>query len=168
MVTRPTHRVAAVAWLAVWGCGPLPDDPLPVGSRFPLAVAGTAAEVVWVVRPDDYLTCQTAAGGLRELQRQVGSSVPLTVVYVGPHASWLEEFLHRQRIAATIVPMDEGRFRRAFHRNPGPWLYLLSDGVVRGVLPGGGEVRPAKRWSELINAARGRQRVVNPSQGARP
>ena len=167
MVTSKTRRVTAFAWLAAWGCGRLPDDALAVGSRFPLAAFTAPAEVVWVVRPDDYLACQTAAGGIREIQRRAGPGMPLTVLYVGPHASWLDEFLRRQRIAATIVPMKEDHFRRAFHRNPGPWLYLLSHGVVRGVLPGRGEVSPAKRWGELIDAASVQQRVVNPSQGAK-
>jgi hypothetical protein len=72
---------------------------------------------------------------------------------VGPHASWLREFLGRQRIDATVIPVDEGGFRRAFHRKPGPWLYLLRHGVVRGVLPGVGYVRPAGPWGELIDAA---------------
>ncbi|HEX9937778.1 MAG TPA: hypothetical protein VGB15_11670 [Longimicrobium sp.] len=174
MDARQARRLTALAWLAAWGCGRLPGDALPVGSRFPLASAPAAAQVVWVVRPEDWITCQSAAGGIRELQRRTGPGLPLTVVYVGPHESWLSEFLRRQRIAAAIVSMDERRFRRVFRREPAPWLYLLDDGVVRGVLPAGGEIRPARRWAALIPSGTGRQgqlpptagAAVNPSQGA--
>jgi hypothetical protein len=158
MVARHARRLTALAWLAACGCARLPEDALTPGTRFPIAAQTQApAQVVWVVRPADYLTCQTAADGIRELQRKAGPGVPLTVLYVGPHAPWFEEFLRRQRISATVETVSEDGFRRAFHRTPGPWLYLLSHGVVRGVQPGRGYVRPAARWAGLIQAAGARQ-----------
>jgi hypothetical protein len=170
--------LTAFACAAAWGCTRLTEDALPPGSRFPVAARSTArAQIVWVMRPADYLTCQTAANGIREFQRGAGAGVPLTVLYVGPHAPWLSEFLARQRITATVVTIEEDAFRRAFHRTPDTWLYLLSHGVVRSVLPGRGYVRPARRWAPLVHTVNLRQpgpvrpaagAAVHPFQGARP
>jgi hypothetical protein len=176
MVARKAGGLTALACLAAWGCTRLAEGALPLGSRFPLAGVASGTQVVWVMRPDDYLTCQTAAGGIRELQRRAGHGVPLTVLYVGPHPAWLAEFLARQRIAATVVTIEETRFRRVFGREPRPWLYLLSHGMVRSVLPGRGYVRPAASWGALLAAADARREtgaqaagpVRNPNRGARP
>src|SRR5215218_8562004 len=117
MVARNAGRLTPLALLAALGCARLPQDALEPGQRFPLGVQAAARfQVAWVVRPDDYLTCQNAAAGLREFQREAGPVVPLTVLYVGPHPVWLQEFLARQRITATLVQVDEDRFRRAFKR----------------------------------------------------
>lgn len=173
MAARAAQALTAAA-VFLAACARLPDDALAPGTRFPVAaVASAPAQVVWVVRPADYLVCQTAAGEIRELQRQAGPSVPFTVLYVGPHAGWLEEFLARQRIRATVTVIGEDAFRRAFRRAPGPWLYLLRRGVVRGVLPGTGYLRPTQSWGELIRAEtsetqRAAGAAVRSSEGAQP
>jgi hypothetical protein len=156
MVAR---HAALTALACVAACARPTGDALPAGTLFPAGVAASGApvQVVWVLRPDDYLTCQTAAPGLRDLQRATGAGVPLTIVYVGPHADWLREFLGRQRLQATVRRMDDEAFRRSFHRSPMPWLYLLDGGVVRSVLPGRGDVKPARSWPGLIRAALARQ-----------
>ena len=167
MVTRKANGLRVLAVLAAWGCSRLSQDALEPGQRFPLGGEAAARfQVAWVVRPDDYLTCQNAAAGLREFQRETGGSVPLTVLYVGPHPVWLQEFLARQRIAATVVQIDENHFQRAFERRPGPWMYLLSRGVVRDVLPGVGYVRPITRWRGLIGASGARPDHAPAAAGA--
>lgn len=153
MVTGKAQGLIIATFAVVSGCGRTSEAALPLGARFPLVAADAPVQVVWVVRPEDYLTCQTAAGGLREFQRKVDPGVPLTVLYTGPHASWLDEFLRQQRITATILAIREADFRRAFARKPGPWLYFVRGGVVQGVLPGGGYVRPATSWSALVDGA---------------
>ncbi len=174
MGARAAQALTAAA-LFLAACARLPDDALAPGARFPVAaVADAPAQVVWVVRPEDYLTCQTAAGEIRELQRQAGPRVPFTVLYVGPHGSWLEQFLARQRIRATVTVIGDDAFRRAFRRAPGPWLYLLRRGVVRGVLPGAGYLRPAQSWGEMIRAdtrddtVRAAGAAAHSSEGAQP
>ena len=158
--------MAALSLLAVLGCA-RKSTALDRGERVPaLALGATAAPVgvVWVLRPDDFLTCQTAADGVRQLQQRFGASLPIRVVHVGPHPAWVRGFLRRQRIEADVTPMTERVFRKQFHRAPAAWLYLVRRGVVVDVLPGRGQVHPETRWPAEIGVAQGHAR---PGGGAR-
>lgn len=148
-------RRAAVALCLAAGCAPRSRESVPVGERFPLGGEDGPAvrtRVVWVLRPDDYLTCQTAANGVRRLQARYGATVPVSVLAVGAHPEWLRGFLRRQRIEAPVTVLGEREFRRRFRRLPAPWLYLLRDGKVADVVPGVGDVYPAARWGVTIDS----------------
>ena len=143
MVSRPLRTLTAAALVAAAACGGPRMDALPPGADFPAearAAGAAGAELVWVVRPEDYLTCRTAADGVRRIQRAAGGRVPLTVVAVGPHDEWVRAFLRRQRIRAQVVAMDEDGYVERFGRRPGPWLYLLRDGKVQAVTAANGAV----------------------------
>ncbi|HEV7591293.1 MAG TPA: hypothetical protein VGO40_24485 [Longimicrobium sp.] len=115
-----TRRVAAALGVAAAASCAASADAVPRGERFPLGSGAAPMEIVWVLRPDDYLTCQTAADGVRRLQRQYGGALPVSVVGVGAHPEWLRGFLRRQRIEAGITSLSERDFRRRFRRQPTP------------------------------------------------
>lgn len=150
-----TRAAGAACVFAVAACARGSGGAVPIGDRFPMAApdgSSPRTRVVWVLRPDDYLTCQTAANGVRRLQRRYGAALPVAVISVGPHPEWLRGFLGRQRIDAPVTRLDEDEFRRRFGREPAPWLYLVRDGRVFDVVPGRGEVYPAARWSMVIDS----------------
>lgn len=150
-----TRRAAGVLCVAASACAASSSDAVPMGERFPLTRTPDAPiEIVWVLRPDDYLTCQTAADGVRRLQRKYGAALPVSVVGVGPHPEWLRGFLRRQRVDARVTSFTEQEFRRRFQRRPAPWIYLLRDGRVFDVVPGRGAVYPAARWGPMIDSLR--------------
>jgi len=142
---------------ALAGCGDA-TAPLKPGTRFPLAGENASAagmEVVWVLRAEDFLTCQASANGVRAFQRRFGH-VRLSVLYVGDsHEDWVQGFLRRQRIEAPVTRLSEEEFQRSFRARPAPWLYLLRDGVVHDVLPGIGPVDAVGRWTRIARAVRG-------------
>ncbi|SOD02474.1 hypothetical protein SAMN05216486_10382 [bacterium JGI 053] len=153
-----TRRAVGVLCVAsAVACAVPSADAVPPGERFPLTRGNAPPaplEIVWVLRPDDYLTCQNAADGVRRLQRGYGRALPVTVLAIGPHPEWLREFLRRQRIDAEVTILAESEFRRRFQRQPAPWLYLLRGGRVFDVLPGLGSVYPAARWGPVIDSMR--------------
>lgn len=154
-LTRRAVGVVCVAASAA--CAVSSADAVPLGDRFPLISGDSPAaplEIVWVLRPDDYLTCQNAANGVRRLQRSHGRALPVRVLAIGPHPEWLREFLRRQRIDAEVTVLAESEFRRRFQRQPAPWLYLLRAGRVFDVIPGRGSVYPAARWGPAIDSMR--------------
>lgn len=132
------------------GDGPAIGDPFPL-----VADPAGALRVAWVLRPDDYLTCQTAADGVRRLQRRHGDALPVTVVSVGAHPEWLRGFLRRQRIEASLVSLSERDYRRRFGGPAAPRLYLLRGGTVLDIAPGRGVVYPAARWGASIDSVLG-------------
>jgi hypothetical protein len=158
MGARRARAVVALAallgGLATSSCAGADADQVVPGAAFP-ALDGVAApplRVVWVVRPEDYLTCRTAAEGVRQLQQRFGSVLPVQIIYVGHRPEWLEAFARRQRIDAAVFTTDDRTFRRSFGTNAAPLLYLVAEGVLVDRLPATGEVAPAERWEALIRA----------------
>jgi len=161
MVTRTARGALILALLlGGGGCGdPRAADPLPVGREFPgFARSWAPWEVVWVIRPEDFLTCQTVARGVRAFQRAPGVPVPVTVVYVGDsHADWVRDFLRRQRIQATVRTASERQFADWFGQPAAPRVYLLRRGrVADQVSARDDRVHLARRWGRAVGGGEGR------------
>lgn len=128
---------ALLACLAAAGCGRTAEAA--PGDEFP-AVAGLRASgprLVWVLRPQDFLRCTTAASYIRKFQARRGEQVPLTVVFVGEHPEWARAFLRRQRLRADVVEMDGREYEERFGRRAGARMHVLEGRTVRGVAPTG-------------------------------
>lgn len=135
---RLNRSCASLLALAlIWGCGEAAPDLHRVGERLPDGLGQAVengADVVWVLRPEDYLTCQTAADAIRRAQRLHGSALEITVISVGSRPEWVRAFLVRQRIDAEVRPVPHEEFVALFGYPPAATLYLTRDGVIRHAL----------------------------------
>jgi len=152
MVARTARGALILAvLLAGGGCGERQAaDPPPVRGAFPsFARAWAPWEAVWVIRPEDFLACQTAAKGVRAFQRAPGAPVPLTVVYVGEsHTEWVHAFLRRQRIRATVRTASERQFAEWLGQPATPRVYLLRRGQVADQVSARDDtIHLARRWA---------------------
>jgi hypothetical protein len=134
-------------------CTPASDNPLPPDLALPPTLLTQAApvQIVWVLRPEDYLTCQNAAQAVRILQRHYGEALAVSVIYSGPRPEWVVEFLRQQRIAAEFTPLGRREFYTVFGRRPPPAIYLVDGTRVVDVLPGTGSPGVLDTWTSRID-----------------
>jgi hypothetical protein len=158
MVTRRIGALirfgCTVAGIAVLeSCAPGGDNPLPPGLSLPPTLLSQAApvQIVWVLRPEDYLTCQNAAHAVRILQRHYREALTVSVIYNGPRPEWVVEFLRQQRITAEFAPLGRREFHAVFGRRPPPAIYLVHRARVVDVLPGTGSPRVLDTWKSRID-----------------
>jgi len=144
-------RAALLLAAAILSChGPFllqTQSPVP---RADLGPAGASRSLVWVVPAAELRTCASVAADLRAAQAGRGGSLPLTVVYVGPHPEWMSAYLRSQRLASSLVPLSRAEYARRFGYEAVSALYLVDDRRIAGAvdLAGVGDARP--RLRELI------------------
>jgi hypothetical protein len=141
---------AASCSTAAEGRAPMPGDT----ATPPLAVdASGGPAVTWIMRGEDYLGCQTAAGDLRRIQQRHGDGVRLSVVYVGDNPGWVAGFFRRERIRADIRGMDRPEFERTFGELQLPAFYVTAGGKVTAWAPSPDGVVPARGAREVVEGA---------------
>jgi hypothetical protein len=109
--------------------------------------------VTWVMRGEDYLGCQTAAGDLRRIQARHGDGVRLSVVYVGDNPRWVAGFFRRERISAEIRALNPSEFRRHFGDLRLPAFYVTAGGKIAAWAPSPDGVVPAPGAREVVENA---------------
>lgn len=137
-----TYALAAVLLAGAAGCS-APNGAVPeVGDAAPVQWADDGSGrplVAWIMRGEDYLGCQTAAGDLRRLQRRYGDRLRLSLVYVGENPEWVAGFVRRERIAAHIDYLSRAEFGKIYGRARLPAFFVTDRGKVtaRALSPDG-------------------------------
>jgi hypothetical protein len=117
-----------------WGKG---VEPLAVGDAAPAAWSAPEAEtpdallVVWALRGGDMVTCATAAGEIRRVQRAYGGAVRVVAVTSGRDSAMVASFFRAERLAG--LPrrhLEERRFRAETGGETAPTVYVIRDGAV--------------------------------------
>jgi hypothetical protein len=110
-----------------------------VGAPAPPALAargGEEAVVGWIVRPEQLVTCETAALQLRRVRRLSGSRVRVSVVTTQRDSMLVRQFLRRERLAGVdLVALPEPAFRGSFGAAEPPALWLAVRGRLAGRFP---------------------------------
>lgn len=141
-------RTLAVAFALVVGVGAASmraagsigeGDPTP---RLGAPVAEAGLEIVWLIRAEDYLTCETAAFALRRAASRPEAPV-LRVVLVGDDGGLAEGFLRTERVDAQLVRISARELRQHFGGVPLPALYIGRRGAVHRLWSGERDVRLA-------------------------
>lgn len=139
MATRPAQFPAIVVGVLALGLTVSCTDPgaggqrLRVGNDAPIAAASQyqdAVTILWAIRAEDCLVCQTPAADLRSLQRRYGSRVTIIALIVGPNPNVVEGFLRSERLTATAIRFDERTFQGLFGDLILPTLYLVHEGKI--------------------------------------
>ena len=130
--------VGVVACLS--GCSQGEDSrvQLAVGAPAPSTWATDPAGVLigWAFRPEQLITCETAAYQLRAWRGRFGSAVALSVVTIDSEAELARTFLRAQRLSdVPVKALPEKEFHRAFGSLAEPMLYVIENGRIRGGMP---------------------------------
>lgn len=161
--------LACAACGAPWGER---AQPLAVGDAAPTAwsaPADDALTVVWALRSADVVTCATAAGEIRHVQRAYGGRVRAMAVTSGRDSALVASFFRAERLERLPRQhLSERDFRAQTGGEAAPTVYVVRDGVVvarlradRGTLLSG---RGADRL-ELILTALLAQQARGPAAG---
>lgn len=142
MVDSTVARLAIAAFaLSLPGCG---SSELQPGDPAPNVSTGSDLRdvtVLWVVRAQDCLSCQTAAPTMRHLQRRFANNVEIVVVAVSDEEELVNSFLRAERLDVPVVHVDRRQYANLFGRTPVPAVHVIHGGRVvatwhrvRGVL----------------------------------
>lgn len=143
--------------LVAGGCSGTAEARIPKpGDAAPPHLAADAAGrpvVTWIMRGEDYLGCQTAAGDLRHIQARHGDGVRLRVVYVGDNPGWVAGVFRRERVRAEIRSLTREEFHRAFGELRLPAFYVTAGGKITAWAPSPDGVVPAPGAREVVENA---------------
>jgi hypothetical protein len=138
----PRARVFLAFAVAVVGCGRVERAGAPrlaVGAPAPAPLAAHAGEeavVGWVVRPEQLVTCETAALQLRRVHRRFGARLGITVVTPRSDSGFVRRFLRRERPAGVeVVGLADAEFSARFGAAVPPALWLSARGRIAGRFP---------------------------------
>jgi hypothetical protein len=108
------------------------SDAFPVskGRRFT-----AAAELIWVLRSNDLVACQSAADAIRHIQQGYQSSLPITVL-VAENEQWIQGFLRTHRVRAEVVMLQPSDFQQLGRSSMQSRFFLLDSGRVQDVIDG--------------------------------
>lgn len=149
---RLPAALGVVAVGCLWGCrtdlrpAGMVRDSLSVGTRLPASWIGRSVQgegtLVWLMRAEDCLSCESPDYLLRQAQRRFG--LPVVVVVVGRKASrtedlaMVEAYIRQRRLKAAVVPVDVEDYQRRFASGTLPSVLLVANGrVVWRSLKGG-------------------------------
>ena len=113
-----------------------------VGTSAPQALhsVGDTLVVAWIFRIADVLSCQSAGPLLREVQKYEGDRVAIRVIAIGDASELVQDYFRVQRIRAQVRYVPGASFREGFGDLKLPALFLVRDGVVRGIWTGSSTV----------------------------
>lgn len=129
---RRAFLVPCLAAAAVAGCTSEPVG-LEPGAPPPAQWATSDARPVvgWVLREDDFFTCDDAARDLRRLSRRYRGQVRFSVLVIGTDSAAATEFLRRARLTeleySHVSPVDADR---ALGRIDAPRIAVIADGRI--------------------------------------
>lgn len=142
------HTVARIAGAlcvagVLFGCG---EDgaTIEIGASVSHLNLGPSTEslVVWAVRPEDYVTCQSVTRVLRRIQR-TSVGVDFLVIVLGPDDGFLRSLLRVERVDARQIYLKPGGFSKLFGRAYPPFLFVVDEGEVAALWSGGGQIHDA-------------------------
>jgi hypothetical protein len=106
-----------------------------VGAPSPEIGAGAPEVLIeWVLRPEDFFACETAAPDLRRARREYGARVRIATYLVGADTALARSFLRKERLGAVeLTAISTADFARNYaHRFPQPVTTPLAVLVSRG------------------------------------
>jgi hypothetical protein len=97
-----------------------------------LAASGDRVVVGWAMRPEDVVSCMTAARELRQLRAHFGDRVVVSVVVPEKGGAFVESFLRTERLQDVRVhEVDRRSFDASFGTTALPAIYVVHQGVTR-------------------------------------
>lgn len=153
------RRIGIALLLVAGGCSGTAEERIPKpGDAAPPHLAEDASGrpvVTWIMRGEDYLGCQTAAGDLRRIQARHGDGVRLSVVYVGDNPGWVAGFFRRERVRTEVRSLNREEFHRTFGELRLPAFYVTAGGKITAWAPSPDGVVPAAGAREVVESAVG-------------
>jgi hypothetical protein len=125
------HAAQLIIALACAACT-VPARPLARGVPVDDGAPRSGRALMWVVPADEFRTCGPVASELR--RAGVTTSLPLVVVFVGPHPEWMLEYLRAQRLRSGFTALGAREFMHRFGVAPVHAVYLVRDGRVGAAL----------------------------------
>lgn len=109
-------------------------EPIKVGAQAPApwSTAGTGVVVGWTVRPEQLITCETAARLLRVIHARYGDRVEISLVTTDEDPAGVQAFLRRERLAGalTVTEVPEREFGARFGPTAIPTLSIVKGAKI--------------------------------------
>lgn len=84
--------------------------------------------LVWLFTPNAYASCRQPAYALRKVSQIGDDPFRLIVRYTAQDKAQVERLLTRERLHATLLPLDAQEYERLFQRPAEPGLYVFREG----------------------------------------